>query len=98
MPISRNREQSKMKLRALQMMAVSGVLRPAHVEVRYAPRSSAMRLPVEKDAHSDKSTSVPSPRRISSLLTLAYTLPVMDFIRHLRECRFGKNRIGKSSV
>lgn len=98
MPISRNREQSKVKLRALQMMAVSGVLRPAHVEVRYAPRARAARLPADKDAHSDKSTSMPPPRRVSSLLILAYTLPVMDFIRHLRQCRFGKNRIDKNSV
>ena len=97
--INRKREQAKMKLRALHMMAASGVVRPAHVEVRYTPRPSAITPPVKKMERQAKSaTTRPASPIAPSLLTLAFTLPVMDFIRHLRHRRGGTRKNVKNSA
>ncbi|HSE58158.1 MAG TPA: hypothetical protein VLA99_05600 [Nitrospiraceae bacterium] len=88
MSISRKREQAKVKLRALHMMAASGVVRPAHVEIRYPPRRRATTPSVEKkERPAESATTRPSTPISPSLLSLAFTLPVTDFIRHLRQRR-----------
>lgn len=99
MSISRKREQAKVKLRALHMMAASGVVRPAHVEIRYAPRPRMITPSVEKKERPAKSaTTRPSSPISPSLLSLAFTLPVTDFIRHLRRRRDGTRENVKKSA
>ena len=81
---SRKRDQAKMKLKALRMMAASGVVRPAHVEIRYLPRPRATMPPLRKTERPAKpAVATSSPPMSPSLLTLAFTLPVTEFIRHL---------------
>ena len=85
MSISRKRKQAKLKLKALHMMAASGVLRPAHVEIRYLPRPRVTTPRLAKRECRAQPTDMTSPPPTPpSLFMLAFTLPVMDFIRHLR--------------
>jgi hypothetical protein len=88
MNVNRKRDQAKVKLKTLRMMAASGVVRPAHVEIRYLPRPRVTTPPLPKKERPAKPTvATSSPPKSPSLLTMAFTLPVTEFIRHLRHRR-----------